>query len=30
MPKIGVLTGINNQHLATFGSQKILLKQSLN
>ncbi|HRT18314.1 MAG TPA: UDP-N-acetylmuramoyl-tripeptide--D-alanyl-D-alanine ligase [Candidatus Paceibacterota bacterium] len=26
MPKIGVLTGINNQHLATFGSQKNIIK----
>ncbi|MDD5098103.1 MAG: UDP-N-acetylmuramoyl-tripeptide--D-alanyl-D-alanine ligase [Candidatus Pacebacteria bacterium] len=25
-PKIGVLTGINNQHLATFGSQKNIIK----
>jgi UDP-N-acetylmuramoyl-tripeptide--D-alanyl-D-alanine ligase len=25
-PKIGVLTGINNQHLATFGSQKNIVK----
>lgn len=25
-PKIGILTGINNQHLATFGSQKNIIK----
>ncbi len=25
-PKIGVLTGINNQHLATFGSQQNIVK----
>jgi UDP-N-acetylmuramoyl-tripeptide--D-alanyl-D-alanine ligase len=25
-PKIGVLTGINNQHLATFGSQENIVK----
>jgi UDP-N-acetylmuramoyl-tripeptide--D-alanyl-D-alanine ligase len=25
-PKIGILTGINNQHLATFGSQKNIVK----
>jgi UDP-N-acetylmuramoyl-tripeptide--D-alanyl-D-alanine ligase len=25
-PKIGILTGINNQHLATFGSQKNITK----
>ncbi|MFZ3054362.1 MAG: Mur ligase family protein [Minisyncoccales bacterium] len=25
-PKIGVLTGINNQHLATFGSQKNIVQ----
>ena len=25
-PKIGVLTGINNQHLATFGSQRNIIK----
>lgn len=25
-PKIGVLTGINNQHLATFGSQENIIK----
>ncbi len=25
-PKIGALTGINNQHLATFGSQKNIIK----
>jgi UDP-N-acetylmuramoyl-tripeptide--D-alanyl-D-alanine ligase len=25
-PKIGVLTGINNQHLATFGSQKNIIR----
>ncbi|MDD3386678.1 MAG: UDP-N-acetylmuramoyl-tripeptide--D-alanyl-D-alanine ligase [Candidatus Pacebacteria bacterium] len=25
-PKIGVITGINNQHLATFGSQKNIVK----
>jgi len=25
-PKVGILTGINNQHLATFGSQKNIIK----
>ena len=25
-PKIGILTGINNQHLSTFGSQKNIVK----
>jgi UDP-N-acetylmuramoyl-tripeptide--D-alanyl-D-alanine ligase len=25
-PKIGILTGINNQHLATFGSQKNIVR----
>ena len=25
-PKIGILTGINNQHLSTFGSQKNIIK----
>jgi len=25
-PKIGVLTGISNQHLATFGSQKNIIR----
>ena len=25
-PKIGIITGINNQHLATFGSQKNIIK----
>lgn len=28
-PKIGILTGINNQHLATFGSQKNTVKAKL-
>ncbi|MFA5730212.1 MAG: Mur ligase family protein [Candidatus Paceibacterota bacterium] len=28
-PKIGILTGINNQHLATFGSQKNIVKGKL-
>ena len=28
-PKIGVLTGINNQHLSTFGSQKNIVKGKL-
>jgi len=26
LPKIGILTGINNQHLATFGSQENIIK----
>jgi len=25
-PQIGILTGVNNQHLATFGSQEIIVK----